>query len=634
MKGVSGPQCDKCARGYQGEFPDCKPCHNCFAIWDTIVNELTNQTQRLEAQVSELQTSGVTAPYKDLISTLDTNIKAVKEIVENNPAVPKFEKIQDLMHQITGVMSFVNGMLNTTEKNFEVLHGNTSTTDADLKEMTTEANKLSQTVKELRQQVSDAKNANIQGAMDSISDAHMESTMAEVRTNVSTTIPGNTVETSAAVRKATEDKLGSSKKEFDRKHQRNLQKLDKLNNELNEFDLSPLSSKICGGAAEEESCSGSACGGLGCGSKDEEPQCGGEGCKSLVTSSQSALKTAKDLDQDIDVAMQEVDKLSRMVWEAKIRADEAKINALEVLKKSNESKERVEQSNNQLRELIKDIRDLLTNEKADLSVIEAVANEVLALQMPASSKKLQELTDEIKEKVSSLTSVESILTQSAQDIKSAETLLQQAKDASNEASSTKESADVVKAALEETEKAQSIAMDAIELAQNNTKGTLELLETVESETAKSELKVSNATGRLVQLEREVGLLRQNNLEIDHVLDTADKTSESAKQNAEEAEQEFNIEVKDRFEDIQDLVEDKGESVLQARVRADELQQEAKELLEQSSAKLERLKELETSYEANQKILEDKAAELAQLEEMVRLILEEISYKVTLYSTCV
>lgn len=634
VKGVSGPQCDKCARGYQGEFPDCKPCHNCFAIWDTIVNELTNQTERLEAQVSELQTSGVTAPYKDLISTLDINIKAVKEIVENNPAVLKFEQIQDLMHQITGVMSFVNGMLNTTEKTFEVLHGNTSTTDANLKEMTTEANKLSQTVKELRQQVSDAKNANIQGAMASISDAHMESTMAEIRTNASTTIPGNTVEISAAVRKATEDKLGSSKKEFDRKHQRNLQKLDKLNSELNAFDLSPLSSKICGGAVEEESCSGSACGGLGCGSKDEEPQCGGEGCKSLVTSSQSALKSAKDLDQDIDVAMQEVDKLSRMVWEAKIRADEAKINALEVLKKSNESKERVEQSNNQLRELIKDIRDLLTNEKADLSVIEAVANEVLALQMPASSKKLQELTEEIKEKVSSLTSVETILTQSAQDIKSAETLLQQAKDASNEASSTKESADVVKAALEETEKAQSIAMDAIELAQNNTKGTLDLLETVESETAKSEIKVSNATGRLVQLEREVGLLRQNNLEIDLLLDTADVTSESAKQNAEEAEQEFNLEVKDRFEDIQDLVEDKGESVLQARVRADELQQEAKELLEQSSAKLQRLKELETSYEANQKILEDKAAELAQLEEMVRLILEEISYKVTLYSTCV
>lgn len=42
----------------------------------------------------------------------------------------------------------------------------------------------------------------------------------------------------------------------------------------------------------------------------------------------------------------------------------------------------------------------------------------------------------------------------------------------------KETADVVKAALDETERAQSIAMGAIQMAQNNTKGTLDLLVSV------------------------------------------------------------------------------------------------------------------------------------------------------------
>lgn len=50
------------------------------------------------------------------------------------------------------------------------------------------------------------------------------------------------------------------------------------------------------------------------------------------------------------------------VWEAKKRANQAKANAMEVLVKSNRSKERVEQSNEQLRNLIKDVRDLLTSE--------------------------------------------------------------------------------------------------------------------------------------------------------------------------------------------------------------------------------------------------------------------------------
>lgn len=50
------------------------------------------------------------------------------------------------------------------------------------------------------------------------------------------------------------------------------------------------------------------------------------------------------------------------VWEAGNRANEAKANAMEVLIKSNRSKEQVEQNNEQLRNFIKEIRDLLTSE--------------------------------------------------------------------------------------------------------------------------------------------------------------------------------------------------------------------------------------------------------------------------------
>ncbi|KAM9846074.1 laminin subunit beta-1b [Aulostomus maculatus] len=633
LEGFSGPRCDKCGRGYQGEFPVCEPCHQCFGIWDTVVSELTNQTQRLEAKVTELKSSGVTAPYKELVTSLEKNAKAVREIVENNPAAVKLEKTQDLMHQISGLMSYLNGQLNTTEETLNFLQSQANGTEALLDALTDEVNQLNRSVEEQRQQVYNIKNANIQGAMDTITAAHGTSVMAELRANASTVDPGNTVEQSATVRKATEDKLKSSQKEFDRKHQRNSQKLDKLSNELDTFDLIPLSQKTCGSAAEGDSCSSSTCGGLGCSNEDGTPRCGGEGCEGLVTASQTAIKSAKNLDKEILDAMQEVDKLSRMVWDATTRANEAKANAMEVLAKSNRSKERVEQSNEQLRNLIKDIRDLLTNDKADVSVIEAVANEVLALEMPTSTEKLQELTKEIREKVGTLTSVESILTQSAKDIQAAEELLKMAEAASEEASNIKDKADVVKAALDETERAQTVAMDAIELAQNNTKGTMDLLISVETETAMSELKLGNTTGRLIQLEREVGLLRQTNLEVDQLTERANWVSDQARQKAEEAEQEFDAEVKDKFEEVEDLVGDKGESVLQAKRKADELQQEAQELLAQSSMKLQRLRELESSYQDNQLILESKAAELAELERTVRGILDEISHKVTLYSTC-
>ncbi|XP_062339729.1 laminin subunit beta-1b [Osmerus eperlanus] len=633
VEGVTGPRCDQCARGFQGEFPACELCHQCFSAWDRVVGELTNQTRRLDEHVSELLTTGVTAPYKETVSSLETSAKAVRDLLENNPAWQQLEEIQQLMLRTTSLVADLNERLNTTEDTLSRLHGDANQTAASLDALRQGAEDLERSVREIRQQVDNVKNSNIQGAMDSITTAHLESRMAEHRANVSTSNPGNTVEESAKLRRAAEDKLSKSQKEFDRKQQRHTQKLEKLAKDLDAFDLSGLSKQTCGAEGGVEGCDGSPCGGLGCVGEDGTHHCGGEGCEGLVTTSQTALKSSKDLDQDILTAMQEVDELSRMVWEAKVRADQAKLTAQEVLLKSNRSRERVEQSNQQLRNLIKEIRDLLTNERADVSVIEAVANEVLALDMPTSPTQLKELTNEIKEKVGTLTSVESILIQSAKDIQTAETLLQQARTASQEASNMKETADLVKEALEKTEHAQNAAIDAIKQASNNTKGTLDLLTSVESETADSELKLSNTTLRLLQLERDVSLLREISLESSHKAEHTQTVTDLAKQEADQAQQEFESEVKDKYSVVEELVVDKAEGVSDARKRAEQLQEEAKELLSQTSDKLQRLRELERSYEDNQLLLESKAEQLAVLESTARQLLTDISMKVTVYSTC-
>lgn len=69
----------------------------------------------------------------------------------------------------------------------------------------------------------------------------------------------------------------------------------------------------------------------------------------------------------------------------------------------------------------------LTEDGADLDSIEAVANEVLKMEMPSTPQQLQNLTEDIRELVESLSQVEVILQQSAADIARAEMLLEEAK---------------------------------------------------------------------------------------------------------------------------------------------------------------------------------------------------------------
>lgn len=164
-------------------------------------------------------------------------------------------------------MTYLNGKLNTTGEVLDLLHGDANDTDASLDSLTEEISQLERTIKQLRQEVYNAKNANIQGessfcrrvicsrlfkifffffsgAMDTISEAHRQSMMSELRANISTSNPGSTLEQSAATRQTTEEVLAGGQKDFDRKHEKNLKKLDKLSADLDQLDLSPLSEQV------------------------------------------------------------------------------------------------------------------------------------------------------------------------------------------------------------------------------------------------------------------------------------------------------------------------------------------------------------------------------------------------------
>ncbi|XP_005377350.2 PREDICTED: laminin subunit beta-1 [Chinchilla lanigera] len=632
VEGVEGPRCDKCTRGYSGVFPDCAPCHQCFALWDVIIAELTNKTHRFLEKAKALKISGVIGPYRETVDSVEKKVNEIEAILAQSPAAEPlknignlFEEAEKLTKDVTEKMAQVEGKLSDTASQ-------SNSTARKLDSLQAEAESLDNTVKELAEQLEFIKNSDIRGALDSITKYFQMSLEAEERVNASTTDPNSTVEQSALMRDRVEDLMLERESQFREKQEDQARLLDELAGKLQSLDLSATAEMTCGTPPGAD-CSETECGGPNCRTEDGQKKCGGPGCGGLVTVAHNAWQKAMDFDRDVLGALADVEQLSKMISEAKLKADEAKQNAQDVLLKTNATKDKVEKSNEELRNLIKEIRNFLTQDSADLDSIEAVANEVLKMEMPSTPEQLQNLTEDIREKVESLSQVEVILQQSASDIARAEMLLEEAKRASQSATDVKVTADMVKEALEEAEKAQVAAEKAIKQADEDIQGTQNLLTSIESETAASEETLSNASQRIYELEKNVEELKQKAAQNSREAEYIEEAVYTVKQSADDVKKALDGELDEKYKKVENLIAKKTEESADARRKAEMLQNEAKTLLAQANSKLQMLKDLERKYEDNQKYLEDKAQELVRLEGEVRSLLRDISQQVSIYSTC-
>lgn len=627
IEGVAGRSCDTCGRGFVGTFPDCEACHHCFREWDVNVGELTNHTQRLVDTVEEMKDSGVATPYKDIIKSLDDESRQLREILEDDKVQQTFAHTQRMMKKASETASLLRKSMDRSETDLDMVSTDHHRAIKDLKSLTKEAQNLQEITSDKQQQVLNIKHSDPRGAVDSIRDYYRESAEADFRVSQAISEP---VRQSALLRKDAEAKLERTENEFNLKHQLYTQRLSKIETELNSTDLSRLSRQVCGGAAGLDGCED--CGGLGCKHEDGMSHCGGEGCDTIVTRSQDSLNKAKNLDQEVLHTLKEVDKLNRMVSDARGRADEAKLSAQDVLLRANQSKARVEQTNEDLRNLIQQIRDFLTNE-TDPKRIEEVANEVMKLSLPVSSGALKNMTTEIRKHVARLTNVEDILSQTAEKTRNAERLLEQAKAANKKATILKHTSDEVKKTLEDTDRAQTAANEKIKAAERDLNQTNQQITSVQSKTEATEFKLSSSTGRMVNLEKDVNDLQRKTAETSRSADQTQRQAEDTTAELEHTERDLDTLVLPKYQLASGLIDQKAAGVFDARQKAEQLQQEAKDLLIDATNKLQRLRELERSFAANQRILMGKSQELEGLENEARDVLQELSQKINIYSTC-
>uniref|UniRef100_A0A8C1IFF7 Laminin, beta 2 (laminin S) n=1 Tax=Cyprinus carpio TaxID=7962 RepID=A0A8C1IFF7_CYPCA len=106
------------------------------------------------------------------------------------------------------------------------------------------------------------------------------------------------------------------------------------------------------------------CGGAGCRDDEGKRHCGGMNCNGAIAVAKNALDRSKHAEKDLQSFLCNLYCLDGLikVADAKTKAQEAKDKAQAALEKASDTKNKADHSNNDLRDLIKQIRDFLMRE--------------------------------------------------------------------------------------------------------------------------------------------------------------------------------------------------------------------------------------------------------------------------------
>lgn len=597
------------------------------------MQDLATRTRDLVRRGKDIHLTGVAGAYKENFKDIEEKLARARKIVNSRNAT--VESVTNLMKIMDDLRNKINEstealtqleteLTNVQDENFDANH--------DLAELEREARSLNMTAKERAHQLDVLKNSNFLGAYDSILQSNTQSRQAEQLANASAINVPSPVSDSAKTRHKTDQLIARNLADFNRKNAANRRALSDVTAKVNTLDLRNVNEKVCG-APGDVSCSESPCGGAGCRDDEGKRLCGGLNCNGAVATANNALDRAKHAEEELQRALGEVDVLLQKVAEAKAKADRAKQRAQATLDRATEAKGRVERSNKELQQLIQQIKDFLNQEGADPDSIEKVASGVLDLSIPATPQQIQRLAEEIKDRVSALSNVDSILDHTAADVRRAEQLLNEAKRAKIRAENVKSTAESVKKALEDAKKAQNAAEGAIQSANNDIRDTESKLTAIQLDTSSAENRLNEAMDRVNNLDKQIDALKVKRAGNSLAATRAEETATAALDKANEAKKVLDGPLGDKYRMVQNFVEHKAKNIKDAKNKADQLRDEAKQLLGNAQDKLKKLQELEAAYEKNEIILQDKAKQLEGLEEKMKDILNAINQQIQIYNTC-
>ncbi|KAM4677068.1 laminin subunit beta-4 [Discoglossus pictus] len=634
--GVTGRYCDQCAPKFRQEFPECPRCHECFDPMDTEVESLSEAVRdlvKLAANTGSENPSKIGCEVQ--IKILNDKLSIIEKIFRSPILAPEmYTKVKNFYDIIRRKVSKI--VIPDFGKFGEIPKLNKT-----LQNMEKEINDLFTLVDKIKKQKAKEKILNNNAFIESFDkiSAHYKTSLSAVEKarNVSPII--------RTASKARKDIL-TALSNLDAKDKQNLDKLNKMKS----VDIAKMNEMVCG-TVWDFPCDISPCGGALCRDKSGKRKCGGPNCNGALPLAKDGLKKAKETGIKLNNMTIHLLDAGKQLDDIRQLAEDTKLKASKLDKTLSKAMSRMQADKNRTKELIKTVRDFLLENApvypcpkrsdggstsqmppqvdplASPEDIEKVANQILAIKLPASPSELINMLNKIKQFCDDYKKNKDSLLRQLEEVKS---LTSRAKEAKKAAENLPNSDDI-RNNLKQAEKAQKTTTSILQSINKDIKDIRNKLSQATSKADLTEDKMKAIKDLHSQLESKVAELQNKMLQNRIQATQAQMGANSALKEAKDSDNSLGN-LKEIFEDLKERLK-KQEIPPEILDKIQELKKEAEDLLSDIDNKFQRISDLEEKINELNKTNQEKADQLKELEAQVIELKNNIVDQENKYATC-
>ncbi|XP_055883837.1 laminin subunit beta-1-like [Biomphalaria glabrata] len=628
VTGVTGFKCDRCARGTTGDLPNCVPCGECFDNWDKIIMDLRNQTLDLVGKANDVSVNGSIKAFDEEFKLMQKNLDEINSILNQvNFTQVDIKDIQDMLEVVKTNLTESTKSLNTVDEDVSKRTARIKNGEIQIELIRDRLKSLKDQADQLKVNATNIQIKDVGGAFEKIKEALNESRAAQRRVDNTADV----LRESARIRNDTQKLIDAREERFQNMMEQNAQSLQGLQNDVTklEGDLFDVNGMVCGNPSQDF-CS-ALCGGGGCG------KCGGDSCNGSVSIAQTALNLAKQAEQLLLAKNKNAtEEIIPQVTKAKQEAQLANETAQMALEEASATLAQIEQSKQTVEGLLKQIRDFMEgNESASPEDVIKIAKEVLAMNIPYTPEMISELSRKINETLTSLKTIDinQILKDTANSRQLADDLKQGAQRVLLESKSIRDKAQDVRDKLSKTDSMQRDVQSAID----------QVLKDVDD--AESDMKMINDNTNKVkglsrETEKQVSRLNEklNAVSSSYTEITTDKLprAENLANNANEKAKlalNHSLYLDQNYDSTAQNLNDKFNETKNAKERAERLKQRTNQLMKDTTAKLNEMKDLQKKVDNYEEELPKFQDEIDRLNRLMDTYIDNIKKKSYKYDTC-